>query len=107
MSEIEPNGASTRRVLRQACDVMNKEMEVMYADRRDYELKIAVQKNLIELHEGEVETLKSLNRNLEANIVRDRARANQDCWINDFTIYFAACGWIVALIAIGYGVWVG
>ncbi len=107
MTENELEGAATRRVWRQAGEVLNKELNVLYADRRDDALTIAAQNKLIDLHDGEVETLKSVNRDLEGQIVRDRSRTNQDCWINEFTIYFAACGWIVALFAIGYGVWVG
>ncbi len=107
MTENELEGAATRRVWRQAGEVLNKELNVLYADRRDDALTIATKNNSIGLLSGEVETLKKINRDLEGQVSRDRARMNQECWITDFTIYFGTCGWIAAFVAIGYGVWVG
>lgn len=107
MLETELEGASTRRVLRQAGEVLNRELDVLYADKRDNQQTIAGLQTRVNLFDSEKATWDSERRDLEGKITRDRARMKQDGKVLYFTIKFAIAGWIVALVAIGYGVWVG
>lgn len=88
----EQEGASTRRVLKQAAVVLDRELNVLYADRRDHMLMIS------ELERSNSQMRDSVDY---ANERYCKAQENAD-----FTLGAMLFATTLAFMAIGYAVYV-
>lgn len=107
MNEKELEGASTRRVIRQAEIVLNRELDVLYTDRRKDAVTIAALQTRVDLFDTEKETWESERRDLEGDVARAESMQRHYEKVTGVSAKFVIVSWIVSFIAIGYGVWVG